>query len=385
MRSNSKLKRASGVVSKCSSRVAASGKQAHSFFLGGEKYTIFTTDELSPVTDGDRVHFDYEVRRLKNAYRTEYNAVVQDSLVIDVPGEAGEDVAGEVYVLSNPSMVGLLKVGCTQDTGLKRAAELSSVTSVPTKFHVEWSLAIIGDPRSVEQRAHALLASKRAGKEFFRVTLEEAKSAIIRSFSELYPERAALMDTAFAKRAEAELARRADLALQAERRAQEKAEEAERRAFEDSVEGRWLTQGACRLVIRRFTTEPNREFPSFFGKLFGKRYDDYLEFKITPGVNGDQVGWTVSAQGRVSEGWVNKTAVFPSHDEAVATMERWRSDFGVSNVSAVTEIPNVMLETPPALPPGVPDPRYTLEVSSISDFIVRLPPPRPYRSRYSNR
>lgn len=366
------------------SRVAASGKQAHSFFLGGEKHTIFTNDELSPVTDGDRVHFDYEVRRLKNAYRTEYNAVVQDSLVIDVPSEAGEDVAGEVYVLSNPSMAGLLKVGCTQDTGLKRAVELSSVTSVPTKFHVEWSLAVIGDPRSVEQRAHALLASKRAGKEFFKVTLDEAQSAIIRSFSELYPERAALMDSAFAKRAAAELARRADLALQAERRAQEKEEEAKRRAFEESVEGRWLTQGTCRVVIRRFTTEPNREFPSFFGKLFGKRYDDYLEFKITPGVNGDQVAWAVSAQGRVSERSVYKTEVFPTSDEAVATMERWKSDYGVSNVSAITEVPNAMVETPPTLPTGVQNPRYTHEVSSISEFIIRVPPPRPRRSRYSN-
>lgn len=383
MRSNSKLKRASGAVNKCSSRVAASGSQAHSFFIGSEKYTLFTSDELSPVTDGDRVHFDYEVRHLKNRYRTEYNAVIQDSLVIDLPGEAGVEVAGEVYLLSNPSMKGLLKVGCTQDTALKRAAELSGVTGVPTRFHVEWSLAITGDPRAVEQRAHVLLASKRAGKEFFKVSLEEAKAAVIQSFAELYPERATMMDEAFAKRAETELTRRAELAMQAERRAKEKAEEEKRREFESSVEGRWLTEGTCRWIFRRFHSEPNRDHPSFFGKLAGKRYDDYLEFKVSPGPQEGNVVWGVSVQGRVAQRSLWKYESVGSQEAALATMENWRAEYGVSNCSAAIEISNAMLETPPTLPAGIQNPSYVYEVGSIVDLVIRVPPPRPRRSRYS--
>lgn len=377
------MKRASGVATKCSSRVAASGSQAHSFFVGGEKYTIFTDDQLSPVTDGDRVHFDYEVRHLKNRYRTEYTAVIQDSLVIDVPSEAGVNVAGEVYVLSNSSMKGLLKVGCTQDTALKRAAELSAVTGVPTRFHVEWSLAITGDPRAVEQRAHALLVSQRAGKEFFKVSLDEAKAAVIQSFVELYPDRASQMDEAFAKRAEAELTRRAELAAQAERRAQEKEEEEKRREFESSVEGRWLTEGTCRWVFRRFLSEPNRDHPSFFGKLAGKRYDDYLEFKVSPGPQEGIVVWGVSVQGRVSQRSIWKSEIVGSQEAALATMENWRIEYAVTNCSAAIAISNAMLETPPALPAGVQNPRYVYEVDSIVDVVIRVPSPRPRRSRYS--
>ncbi|MEX2695839.1 GIY-YIG nuclease family protein [Rhizobium mongolense] len=382
-RSGGKTKQAGGVVTKCSSRVAKSGSQAHSFYIGDQKFSIFTSDELSPVVDGDRVHFDYEVRRLRTGHRSEYNAVLQDTLVVEVPAELDAEVAGEVYVLSNPSMPGLVKVGYTTNTALKRASELSGVTGVPTGFKVEWSLPVIGDARAVEQRAHAHLVSHKAGKEFFKVGIEDAKAAVVRSFAELYPERAMLMDQAFSRRAEAELSRRADLAQQAERRAKEKEEEEARKQFEQSLEGRWLKEGTCRLVIRTFNSEPNRNFPSFWGKLVGVRYDDYLEFKLSPGQEKGEIVWGLAISGQISERSVWKTERFPTKQDAFDGMTRAVKSHGVANHSITVEVPNAMIETPPPLPQNVYNPKYVLDVSSIDDFVIRPVPMPVRRSRFS--
>ena len=41
---------------------------------------------------------------------------------------------GYVYVLINPSMEGLVKIGMTTSTPEERVTELSSATGVPSKF-----------------------------------------------------------------------------------------------------------------------------------------------------------------------------------------------------------------------------------------------------------
>lgn len=383
-RSGGRTRQAAGVATRCSSRVAKSGSQAHSFFIVNEQFSIFTDDELSPVTDGDRVRFEYEVRRLRTGHRSGYNAILPESLVIEAPAELDADIAGEVYILSNAAMPGLLKVGYTTNTALKRAAELSGVTGVPTGFKVEWSLAVIGDARAVEQRAHAHLVSTKAGKEFFKTSLDQAKAAVVRSFAELYPERAKLLDHAFFKRAEAEIERRAELARQAERRAKEREEQAARRKFDESVEGRWLKEGTCRVVIRSFRNEPNRNFPSFFGKLLGGRFDDYLELKISPDqIDDDTVVWRLSSSGRVREKSVWKTETFPVRQDALDRASRAVQEYGVQNHYIAVEIPTAMIETPPPLPPNVYNSRYVLDVPSIDEFVIR-PVPKPLRrSRYS--
>ncbi|MBY5635925.1 GIY-YIG nuclease family protein [Rhizobium leguminosarum] len=382
-RSGGRTKQAGGVVTKCSSRVAKSGSQAHSFYIGDQKFSIFTADELSPVVDGDRVHFGFEVRRLRTGHRSEYNVILQDTLIVEVPAELEAEVAGEVYVLSNPSMQGLLKVGYTTGTALKRASELSGVTGVPTGFKVEWALPVIGDARAVEQRAHAHLVSYKAGKEFFKVSLDDAKAAVVQSFAELYPERAMLMDQAFSRRAEAELSRRADLAQQAERRAREKEEEEARKQFEQSLEGRWRKEGKCRMVIRPFNSEPNRNFPSFWGKLTRVRYDDYLEFKLSPGQEKGEVIWVLAISGRINEKSVWKTESFPTKQDAFDGMARAVKAHGVENHSIAVEVSNAMIETPLPLPQNVYKPGYVLEVSSIDHFVI-LPVPTPVRrSRFS--
>jgi hypothetical protein len=85
-------------------------------------------------------------------------------------------VRGWVYVISNPSMPGLLKVGYSRKDPLIRARELSS-TGCPQPYRVEYDLLVVA-PQKVEQETHQRLSSKRDGKEWFRCSLAEAITAI---------------------------------------------------------------------------------------------------------------------------------------------------------------------------------------------------------------
>jgi hypothetical protein len=82
---------------------------------------------------------------------------------------------GYIYILTNPSMPGLLKIGKTTNSVGERAAELSSVTGIPTPFVVEyqWNTS---DCDTAEARAHKRLAGWRCNqdREFFRLPLEQA-------------------------------------------------------------------------------------------------------------------------------------------------------------------------------------------------------------------
>ena len=82
---------------------------------------------------------------------------------------------GYVYVLSNASMQGLLKIGYTCSSVEKRARELSSVSGVPSAFVVEY-FHISDDAEEVEALVHDGLESARVadGREFFFTSVSEA-------------------------------------------------------------------------------------------------------------------------------------------------------------------------------------------------------------------
>ena len=61
--------------------------------------------------------------------------------------------AGYVYILTNPALPGLLKIGKTTRTPQLRAAELSKPTGVPRPFEVAYALYVL-DCHRVEKRAH---------------------------------------------------------------------------------------------------------------------------------------------------------------------------------------------------------------------------------------
>ncbi len=54
-----------------------------------------------------------------------------------------EQTAGFVYLLSNPSMPNIVKIGSTERTIKERISELSSVTSLPTPFVVGYYLLVL--------------------------------------------------------------------------------------------------------------------------------------------------------------------------------------------------------------------------------------------------
>lgn len=93
---------------------------------------------------------------------------------------------GFVYVLTNPSMPSLVKIGLTSNLPEDRAKELFN-TSIPTQFNIVYRAAT-SRPKEVEKKAHQLLKAYRENprREFFRVDTETAirtvqKSLIIAS------------------------------------------------------------------------------------------------------------------------------------------------------------------------------------------------------------
>ncbi|MGO4441476.1 GIY-YIG nuclease family protein [Rhizobium sp. RAF56] len=379
-----RIKQADGLVTECSSRVAKSGSQAHSFYIGTDEFSIFTDDKLSPVIVGDRVRFDYEIRRLKSGNRNEYFSVIPESLTIIAPSEFGGTLEGNLYVLSNPSMPGLLKIGYTTGTVAKRVSELSGVTGVPTGFKVEWSLPIVGDPRAVEQRAHAHLATKRRGKEFFKVSLDEAKNACTQSFAELYPELASSMGEAFAARAKAEIQRRNDLERLASEREMEREKEAQQQAFDATREGRWLKEGSCEVVLRDFQHEPKRGQPSFFLKVVGLEYTDFLEFVVHPtqDYDGGTMNWCLNVSGRVRNKAISKSENFMTQVECMEQLALAMQE-PVSNQRAKIRVHNIFIDNPPELPEAYQDPRATLTLKSLDGLVIRPVPAKEKRNRRS--
>src|SRR5260370_12198208 len=95
-------------------------------------------------------------------------------------------VSGYVYILSNPSMKGLLKIGLSTRPVQERVAELNSATGVPMPFKVE-AYFISSDPEAHEQKIHAALSMCRVkGKDFFEVPLSKPL-VVIESVSDRTP------------------------------------------------------------------------------------------------------------------------------------------------------------------------------------------------------
>lgn len=92
-----------------------------------------------------------------------------------------EDI-GYVYILSNPALAGIVKIGHTKRTDVSiRAQELSLSTSIPLPFEIEYCW-LVETPSTWEARIHARLTSCRVAKnrEFFRIHTSEAKTHINR-------------------------------------------------------------------------------------------------------------------------------------------------------------------------------------------------------------
>lgn len=128
-------------------------------YTGGglEKAAYFT---LTPSDDGwDNV--TYYTARKKNIY------------------ENRGDGSQWVYVLSNPTTPGLLKIGYTSLTPDERAKQVSNATGVALPYKVEWAFKCF-DGEQLEGEVHQKLKEYRINnqREFFGVDLETAKKTI---------------------------------------------------------------------------------------------------------------------------------------------------------------------------------------------------------------
>lgn len=89
---------------------------------------------------------------------------------------------GYVYILSNPSMPGLLKIGMTRFTPSRRVQELSSATGVPTPFQLVYYREF-HNCVAAELEIHSILASKglrhNNQREFFTIDTVDAINVLL--------------------------------------------------------------------------------------------------------------------------------------------------------------------------------------------------------------
>lgn len=85
-----------------------------------------------------------------------------------------------VYVLSNTSMPGILKVGYTKLNPLERVKQLSNATGVATPFNLEYCFKCFNG-EALEQELHIGLDEYRVNqkREFFKVSLDTVKENIL--------------------------------------------------------------------------------------------------------------------------------------------------------------------------------------------------------------
>jgi hypothetical protein len=88
-------------------------------------------------------------------------------------------INGYVYVLSNPCMPNLVKIGFTRRNIDIRLAELNSSTGVPESFVLEAAFSSVSPERD-EQVVHSKLSDHRTNKnrEFFQIEVLEAITKI---------------------------------------------------------------------------------------------------------------------------------------------------------------------------------------------------------------
>jgi hypothetical protein len=97
--------------------------------------------------------------------------------LLNLQRQVSDSLAGYLYLLINPAMPGMVKVGRTSRRPERRASELAGATGVPTPFVVAFDL-YVADARAAEAHAHARLEEAgyrvAVNREFFSCSPSEA-------------------------------------------------------------------------------------------------------------------------------------------------------------------------------------------------------------------
>lgn len=130
------------------------------------------------------------------------------------------DDSGNLYVLTNPFMPGLVKIGCTIGPVEERIKALSGGTGVPVAFQCHFA-AKVDNMAAKEKTLHQLFSDRRVNpnREFFQVAPEKVVLAIrMGSFTEVTPGKVDIPkeeEQALEKAEEADTKRRARINLDA--------------------------------------------------------------------------------------------------------------------------------------------------------------------------
>src|SRR5690606_32879169 len=92
--------------------------------------------------------------------------------------------AGYVYVLTNPAMPGLVKIGRTTRSPEERMLELTSATGVPIPFQLVYEVRV-ADCYAAESLVHAVLEERgvrvSSSREVYAITPSEAVEIVLRA------------------------------------------------------------------------------------------------------------------------------------------------------------------------------------------------------------
>lgn len=88
-----------------------------------------------------------------------------------------------IYILSNDTMPGLVKIGFTKNKPSERVKQINAATGVALDFSVEWAYPCF-NAHDLEKEIHIYLENQgfrvNKKKEFFNITTEQARSVIER-------------------------------------------------------------------------------------------------------------------------------------------------------------------------------------------------------------
>ena len=86
-----------------------------------------------------------------------------------------------IYILSNPTLPGMLKIGFTKNRPAERVKQINAATGVPLDFKVEWAFACF-NAHDLEKEIHTYLQATGVRvnnrKEFFYIDLDKAKEVV---------------------------------------------------------------------------------------------------------------------------------------------------------------------------------------------------------------
>ena len=90
-----------------------------------------------------------------------------------------KDYEGFIYILNNPSLEGMVKIGATTKDPNDKCRELSSNPSIPTPFNIVYYLSSM-NPFKVIGIVHTILDEYRVNKsrDFFKVDVAQTVNLI---------------------------------------------------------------------------------------------------------------------------------------------------------------------------------------------------------------